>query len=614
VKYSQSTRRKDQRNWYLIAAIILSLIWSFLVLWPKLSDYYRVPGDVRTFYWMAKYQDPALFPSDDFLACNDLVELNLWGKPLLLYPTSLGYGLLFYAASFLVEPIIFGKLLFILLVPLSVGTLYKFGKTITGSKEVAFILSILFVYFNVPSSTAMSVASGLQRAFALPLLVLFLHFLQIEKYRLASFLIPLSALIYIPTALLIAVTYLFSFVDLKKENGFYIQLDGEKIYPFFLAILLTLPIAAWVLIDWFELFDPSATSTLIREARSLNYLFVGFPWLGRTSFFTKLGDAFDFLVLLFLSALIYFVFREKSLTSYPSSCWSLLLAGMFLYALSLGTIHAFSSTIFYLPSRYSRLSLFLVLLIFVGINLKQFLAYVTEHFVGAIKMIIGVGVMVLVGFFVVDHFWGETASILYATGWIELFVFLSLGLSFFVLYRIWSAQSRQAFNLVFSIAMAGLALLLGVLHARVTGFLTLNPSEEQRALYAYVSQLPKGVLLSGSPDELSDITLFSHRDVLIKDLDPDSNMPIVEAMDAYYAEDPAEILEFCQRYGVDYLVRDMKDFETSFINQGRFFSIYNQTIQSEVMERTDFALIHVQPEFEYGALGVIECDDDLILE
>ncbi len=614
VKRIWAVFRKDEHNWHLIAAIVISLIWSFLVLWPKLTDYYRVPGDVRTFYWMAKFQDPALFPFDDFLARNDLVELNFWGSPVLIYPTSLGYGFLFYLASFIVEPFLFGKLLFFFLVPFSVMALFKLGKKITGKNQIAFILCIPFAYFNVPSSTAMSVASGLQRAFALPLLILFLYSFESKKYRLASLLIPLSALIYIPTALLIAITYLFSFVDLKKENGFSIQLDGEKIYPFFLAILLTLPIAAWVLIDWFDLLDSLTTPTLVREFRNLDHLFIGFPWLGRTSFFTKLGDAFDFLVLLFLSALIYFIFREKSLKSYPSSCWYLLLAGMFLYALSLGTILAFSSTIFYLPSRYSRLSLFLVLLIFVGINLKQFLAYVTDHFVEAIKMIMGGGVMVLVGFFVIDHLWGETASILYATGWIEIFVFLSIGLSFFVLYRTWSAQSRQGFNLVFPIAMAGLALLLGVLHGRVTGFLTLNPSKEQRTLYGYVSQLPKDALLSGSPDELSDITLFSQREVLIKDLHPNRIMPIVDAMDAYYAENPAEIVKFCQRYGVDYLVRDMKDFEPSFINQGRFFSVYNQTIQNKVMERTDFALIHVQPEFEYGALGVIECDDDLILE
>lgn len=99
LKRIRSVFRKDEHNWYLLAVIILSLIWSLLVLWPKLSDYYRFPGDVRTFYWMAKFQDPALFPFDDFLAHKDLVELNLWGKPLLLYPTSLGYGLLFYAAS-----------------------------------------------------------------------------------------------------------------------------------------------------------------------------------------------------------------------------------------------------------------------------------------------------------------------------------------------------------------------------------------------------------------------------------------------------------------------------------------------------------------------------------
>jgi hypothetical protein len=604
----------------LITAIIISLIWSTLVLWPKLTDYYRVPGDVRTFYWMAKYQDSALFPHDDFLARNDLVELDLGGNPVLLYPTSLGYGLLFYATSFLVEPIIFGKLLFILLVPISVVALYKFGKTITGSEEVAFILSILFVYFNVPSSTAMSVASGLQRAFALPILIMFLYILEKKRYQLASLFIPISALIYLPNALLIAVTYLFSLVKLEKDSGFSLEIGTKEIIPFVCAVSFTLPFAIWGLVDLYDWFDSSAFYILIRETPNLDHLFVGFPWLGKTSFFTKLGDAFDFLALLFLSILIYLTRGQKSLKLFPSIGWQLLSAGFFLYFLSLGAILLFSSTALYLPSRYSRLPLFLVTLIFVGVNGKSFLDYILVNIVFVTKIIAFTIFAILGAFVLLDYFLGEPTSILYVAAWIELFVFSLLAVSIYTFHRAWVTRPRHFLKIIGSIILVGVSVFLSVFHAHVVGFLTLNPTHDQRTLYSYVTQLPKDIVLSGSPDELSDITLFSQRDVLIKDfepdnnydLQPDNNMPIVEAMDAYYAENPAAIVEFCQRYGVDYLVRDEKDFAHSFINKGQFFSLDNEVIQERVSGRKDFALMHMEPVFQSGPLAVIECDDDLV--
>ena len=603
--------KSRQYNPWMISALVISILWSVAVLWPKLTDWYRVPGDVRTFYWMAKFQDPALFTYDGFLNNNRLAQIDIWGYPFLLYPTSLGYSLLFYVASFFIEPILFGKLLFLFLVPFSVIFLFKLGKKITEDDKAAFILSLLFVYFNVPCSTAMSVASGLQRSFALPLLIVFIYYLYVNKHRLAALFIPIAALIYIPNALLMALTYLFYMIEFQKEDKLSFKTNREKLLSFMMAVFLTLPIAAWVLIKQFNLIDPVATSTLVRESHGLDFLFVGFPWLGRTSFFTKIGDALDFLTLLTLSIAIYFVCGKESLKRIPSVYWNLLLSGAVLYILSLGTILVFSSDVLYYPSRYSRVSLFLILLVFVSLNLEHFFNQIFEHFNKALKVFAGVGGGVSISLILLYNFLGETVTVLFIAVWIELLVFFLIGLSIMFLYTELAKQSKPALKRIASTTIVGVSMIVGVFHARITGFLTLNPTPDQRALYEYVSHLPKDAVLSGSPDELSDITLFSQREVFIKDLHPNKRDPIVEAMDAYYAETPAKIAEFCQQYGVAYIVRDDEDFSEAFLNQGEFF-YDNDAIKEMISERTYFALQYIEAEFQSGPLSLIKCDPELL--
>ena len=45
----------------LIAVSILAVLWLQA---PRLVDEFQVDQDFRTFYWMHKFQEPALFPDD----------------------------------------------------------------------------------------------------------------------------------------------------------------------------------------------------------------------------------------------------------------------------------------------------------------------------------------------------------------------------------------------------------------------------------------------------------------------------------------------------------------------------------------------------------------------
>ena len=98
---------------YLDRRIVLVAVSLLAILWlqgPRLGDEFRVDEDFRSFYWMNKFQDPALFPNDQ-LRGYLYTNIHLDGRELPLYFHSLGYELLFYVASFFVTPVFFSKIL-----------------------------------------------------------------------------------------------------------------------------------------------------------------------------------------------------------------------------------------------------------------------------------------------------------------------------------------------------------------------------------------------------------------------------------------------------------------------------------------------------------------------
>jgi hypothetical protein len=117
----------------LVILSVLAVLWVQL---PRLADPFQADEDMRTFYWMSKFQAPALFP-DDELGGHKYVNVRLpWGDlPVSFY--SPGYSLLFYAASFLVPPILFSKLLPFFLMAVSVVYLLNYGESVGGTSTQA---------------------------------------------------------------------------------------------------------------------------------------------------------------------------------------------------------------------------------------------------------------------------------------------------------------------------------------------------------------------------------------------------------------------------------------------------------------------------------------------
>lgn len=610
--------RRINPRW--LSVILFSVMWAVIVLWPHLSDWYRVPIDGQNFYWMAKFQDPALFPDDRLQYFDRFLEIEAGGRYILLYPASLGYTFLFYLASFVISPIVFAKSLVFFLLPLTVHYLYRLGEALKDP-ETGSTMGLLFCFFTLASPDSISVAGGLQRSFAIPLVLIFLYFMVTGALRKAGFMVFLSTLFYLPVFPLLLLTYGFHFLRFNRD-GFpvRIQISRSHLSMISIVIIFSFIIAGWAIVNQFNLQDTSGLASIQKDTpikeNPLNQeggpvpMYLRFPWLGKAGLFDVDADALNALLLISMCILSVALISKREIVKLPGIAWKMLASGLVMYGLSLFTLFYFSSTVLYLPSRYTRTVLFVVPFIFASANYPGMIKKL-PHYWKKYKWCISGLVLGLLAVLIVYLNLEKPIGII--LGWMGLYL---VGMITVILPGISFYQTRKE-NLAGEGGWGGRTLTISVMilsllpmfaYSRLVGYDTINPTADERKLYKEISTLPKDVVIAGSPEELTAIPLFAKRSVLFRDLFPHESAPIVDNFQAYYADDPGDVLGFCQGYGVDYLVFNREDYSKEYIRTGAFFfEPYNSSIQEKVHVREGYALLEADAEFTANALGFVKC-------
>jgi len=285
----------------LAMVLSLALLATLLQQLPALPDRYRVVEDVQNSYWLARYQDPALFATD-YLQGRYLIEVSLGSFRLMLYPRSPGYGLLFYLFRFAVDPIGFSKGLGFGLMFLSVWYLFRLGERVKNQKA-AVSLSLLFVFFMLASHHSLSVTSGLQRAFAVPLLIVFLYYLVAGRHWMVGAMIFVGALFYLPLFPVMALAWTFSLVRLERPLRIrWAGTWGKAVAGGSGALLacLVVLLAMGVEFGWLNvptlgtpfpppLHEVASFQDIVYQSQEYAPLFIAFPFLGRAGGSTSGG-------------------------------------------------------------------------------------------------------------------------------------------------------------------------------------------------------------------------------------------------------------------------------------------------------------------------------------
>jgi hypothetical protein len=175
----------------------------------------------------------------------------------------------------------------------------------------------------------------------------------------------------------------------------------------------------------------------------------------------------------------------------------------------------------------------------------------------------------------------------------------------------------------------GLILAAGLGAWRLQG-VGLKDYSAYRPLYAALAQTPKDAIIAGHPNLLDNVPTFTQRQAFVtyklahvwsKGLWQKVRPRLDELFAAYYAADPEQVIAFCRKYHISFLVVDDRHFSPAFLaggwflfpyeqahrpgtppglaerNYGPFFAPFDEEIRQLVKGRQEFALL-ASPRFQ----------------
>jgi hypothetical protein len=626
----------------------------FAILWlqaPRLGDEFRVDQDFRTFYLMNKFQDPVLFPNDQLRGYR-YINIHLpGGGDLPLYFYSLGYWLLFYAASFLMTPVFFSKILAFVVLPITVWYLFGFGQS-ARDRGTGVALAAGFMFLNLASPSSLSIIPGLQRSFACPLIIVLIYYLHRQKYTGAAVVVLLSTLIYAPMFVLAVATWGLFALRITWPPRLGLSVVRRGLGPLLVATLLGVLIMSPVLFTRLshvftsekpvEVGGQAASATSESpEATLESYehiwdnpiyraggpapLFFLFPFVGRGGLVNNGEDAVHLLILFSIGCLIFWV-RGRRAFDVPYEIWCVLWASLITFALAWVAIWLTNSFLLYLPSRYTRVGLLLFPLVFVVWNSKyaaQEALVLMQRNPRRLTWLIGGVALLVLGLLLLYP--SDRAMISsFSMKWLLAPAGLIFGVLAVVVIRKPSPTVLDRSTL--SQTPAGRVLTGTAVVACLVGWAAyapvvskvdfLDPPPAERELLRFLQTLPKDVLLAGTPCALDNVPLFAKRQVLFNcDLvSQDANL-IREALNAYYTDDAQVVIDFCQAHGVDYLVVDWQVYSEEYLATGKiFFEPYHHELLPQLVNQDTFVLAQVPDDskvFQSRTFFVVPCDSSL---
>lgn len=644
----RDTKKLLDLRWLLIMVSVLAALWLQV---PRLTDEFRVDQDFRTFYWMNKFQTPDLFPNDDGGGFTYLAA-KLFSIDWIIMPSSPGYGLLFFIASYFVTPVLFSKLLVFIALPITVWYLTEFGKVI-HSRGMGIALALAFIFLSLASPSSLSIVTGLQRSLANSLMIILIYYLHQHRYVGAAFTLLICTLFYPPMFVLGAITWGLHGLYLAWSSRFNWTTLFNRGWGLLIGVsLLSMLIMSLLFLTAFvstpnpngEVGEQSVTSDSVAskddnlksepiwdnpvfQKGGQAPLFFLFPLVGRGGLVNNGEDLVHILILFCLSCLIVIVRGPKAF-KLPNIVWCLLWSSFIGFILAWTAIWLTNSFPLHMPSRYTRVGLFISLLVFVIWNgqdtIKEAMLAIQHNpkLLPRLTLVVTLLALILIIFY--PSQWSNING--FNMKWLlapTSLVFAGLVVTIMKkpvkttrpsiqLNQIPGASILMGFGIV--LCLIGWAIYAPI----VSNVDYLNPPPAERALLDFLKTVPKDSLIAGTPCLLDNVPLFARRQVLFNcDLIVTDDTLIRDALTAYYADDPQEVVNFCRTYHVDYLVIDTQTYLKTYLSSEKiFFEPYDQELRPRFQHQDQFVIPLLPDEnrvFQAGDLFVASCDDYAVL-
>jgi hypothetical protein len=600
------------RRGLLIMALLGAILAASLIQWPRVADPATIQDDFRKFHWLHRYEDPELFAADPLSSPQ---EIRVGPFLLLFEKTRPGYGLLFGLGSLLFPVLLLNKLLIIPLLLLSVFFLFRIGE-MAGDEWTGFVLALAFVVLTNVWASATSVAAGLPRSFMAPVLLGIVYALMRDRFWLAIAIALLGATIYLPAAVLGLATITLAAVERAPRPWRY-RIGWRRLLPLAVVVgLLFVVYPALISTRLEALWDSfseggQAFGALLDDPNYVSGgrlpLFRDFPFQGLGALANNFPSLWSLLILTPL-ALAAGLLDPGAFRRFPRVLKLLFAASFVLFVLAWLAILVTGSLILYFPSRYTHLSLDLVLLAFVVMNgggaARLLWRALTRGSPGRrAANVLGVAAATVLVYYLLERYgiWGrigaDPASIRVA-----IMAGLACLMASVVLLVTTGRPEAEggatrepgARKLATKTALVvgAAAVAFVVLPSNDHHYFPLTPREG--GLVEFFRSTPKDSLAAGDPCALDSVPMAAGRQVLFScELFPlSAEGRAMATLRAHYANSLGEVRAFCEAYGVDYFVVSPARFEDP---QGGwiFFEPYGSLLRPEIVARPGYALAPV---------------------
>jgi len=520
-----SDRRADRIDGLLV--VLLSAVVFAVAHRHAFFSIYVVNDDIRQqLFWMARWLDPTLYPPD--LLSDYAAAYVPAGVKALYYLAAKGCGC---------NPILFSKLLTGALFVLLAGALYGIGRTLCD-RSLGFAcaaMAWLMPFF------LKNISGGLSRAFAAPLLALFvLAWLKGRGGSMALVLILQALCIPYMAVLCAGCACLESGLGLLRKR--HLGTFPGRAWHF-----VALALAAFLVWRMQHAFNAAGFGPLVTG----HALATGPEYgpAGRLDLYPQPNPFFD---------LVYWPFESIGLFLECGLVAGILSLAVLLPVLIRGARRA------PWPAIWQR---------------SRPLAFLLA---GSLVLYTVARIMALT-LFVPDRYISYTINLLYA-----------LGLAICLRFTVASLLAHRK--------LAGACLLLAAASLgawRLTDA-SLYDYRDGAALYAAVARLPKDALLAGNPNVLDNVLTFGRRNVLAgyelahpwslgywKRYAP----RLADQAAAYYAKDPATVLTVARKYGLTHMVVRESDFTPKALAGSPVFEPFDTRIRELAAKPGQFVLL-----------------------
>jgi hypothetical protein len=537
-------------------ALVIAIHSQFAAL----VNAYVINGDVlQSLYWMQQFRDSELFT-------NDL--LTEYAKH---YHAPWGFLLLYRALSFAIDPLTISKLLPIFLFVTTAVYVFKLVQKCTNIYAGLLCASLFMV---LPIFLG-SMVGGHPRAFGFPFLIMFLYYLIGREHVKACILLVLQALFYPMIFFLSALTYAFSSVT-TRQYRIVLEASRTKVAYFLLAVVISLA----TLSAKYIFNDSTAIGKTVTRSEMLNQ-----------PEFAEGGRVPDLLDIPPFPKAVLALSRNNALAvikQYPT----------FIRQINKNLLNI--STV---PIVIALLFFGMTAIVIVGI-IKGEIAVPKEIW----YLLLASAIMYKVADIVFFRLYQPNRYILYVVPFVNIFL-VSMGIAYLL-----TQVKIQRIQTALRVATLVLVLLHGSLNQGMglrdysstyyhQSGIANNKFTISKDLYDYLRSLPRDTLLAAHPYLADNIPTFAQRKVLVNSelshpwFDTywhTLKMRTTDFFTAYYATDGQSIREFCEKYGIEYLVVDKRHFTSAYLEEGKvYFEPFNTAIKELVRNRQDFALLRV---------------------